>query len=210
MRPLAPDWYADPTRRHEHRYWDGSKWTEHVSDRGQSSTDPLPANPPLAGQQGSRLPLTAKSIGGVVTVDDTWVTIQRKGVLAKATQGWTKGEKRIPIMSITAVEFKKPGATNGYIRFTVPGVIERARTRGAFDASDENAVMFSRSALNAFSAIRDHVERVIAEGATPTPASPGPAMADVPDQLREFAKLRDEGILTAEEFEAQKAKLLER
>jgi hypothetical protein len=29
-------------------------------------------------------------------------------------------------------------------------------------------------------------------------------------QLREFAKLRDEGILTTEEFEAQKAKLLAR
>ena len=27
-------WRPDPTGRHEHRYWDGSTWTEHVSDGG--------------------------------------------------------------------------------------------------------------------------------------------------------------------------------
>ncbi len=31
-------WYADPTERHEQRYWNGSAWTESVSD-----TDPLEA-----------------------------------------------------------------------------------------------------------------------------------------------------------------------
>ncbi|HEY9556979.1 MAG TPA: DUF2510 domain-containing protein, partial [Acidimicrobiales bacterium] len=32
-------WQADPTGRHEHRYWDGSQWTEHVSNGGVASTD---------------------------------------------------------------------------------------------------------------------------------------------------------------------------
>lgn len=38
----APEfgWYPDPSRRHEQRYWDGTRWTEHVSDGGQQSTDP--------------------------------------------------------------------------------------------------------------------------------------------------------------------------
>jgi hypothetical protein len=35
-------WLADPTARHEHRYWDGVTWTEHVSDRGTTGADPLP------------------------------------------------------------------------------------------------------------------------------------------------------------------------
>jgi hypothetical protein len=35
----APAWYPDPTRRHEQRYWDGSRWTEHVSTRGQPTVD---------------------------------------------------------------------------------------------------------------------------------------------------------------------------
>lgn len=34
------DWYADPSGRHEQRYWDGSAWTHHVADRGQVSSDP--------------------------------------------------------------------------------------------------------------------------------------------------------------------------
>jgi uncharacterized protein HemX len=35
------DWGADPTGRHEYRYWDGSVWTEHVADQGTTSSDPL-------------------------------------------------------------------------------------------------------------------------------------------------------------------------
>jgi uncharacterized protein DUF2510 len=34
-------WFADPGRRHELRYWDGQRWTEHVSDRGTQGVDPL-------------------------------------------------------------------------------------------------------------------------------------------------------------------------
>jgi hypothetical protein len=37
---VPASWQADPTRRHELRYWDGTTWTEHVSDAGQQSTDP--------------------------------------------------------------------------------------------------------------------------------------------------------------------------
>ena len=224
--PSAPtaNWHPDPTGRHEHRYWDGSEWTEHVSDAGVVATDvlatttsaesaaevpaepePQRADPPATARPA--LPLTAKSIGGTVIVDDKWVTIQRKGALAKATHGFTKGEKRIPITSITAVEFKKPGATNGYIRFTVTGVLERARTKGVFDTSDENAVMFTTFALKEFAAIRDHVETAIARSTAPISAS-ARAVLDVAGQLRELAQLRDEGLLTTEEFEAQKAKLL--
>lgn len=34
-------WYPDPTQRHELRYYDGAAWTDHVSDQGATSTDPL-------------------------------------------------------------------------------------------------------------------------------------------------------------------------
>ena len=33
-------WHGDPSGRHELRYWDGSQWTENVSDGGTASTDP--------------------------------------------------------------------------------------------------------------------------------------------------------------------------
>ncbi len=45
----AANWYHDPARRHDHRYWNGTSWTEHVSNNGAASTDPLgaPQPPPL-------------------------------------------------------------------------------------------------------------------------------------------------------------------
>jgi hypothetical protein len=33
-------WFADPSRRHELRYWDGQRWTEQVADRGTQGVDP--------------------------------------------------------------------------------------------------------------------------------------------------------------------------
>ena len=46
----AASWQPDPTGQHELRYWDGTAWTEHVSDGGTQSTAPLDiaAAPPTA------------------------------------------------------------------------------------------------------------------------------------------------------------------
>lgn len=39
--PSVPaDWYKDPSGRYEYRYWDGTKWTEHVSRAGTVHKDP--------------------------------------------------------------------------------------------------------------------------------------------------------------------------
>src|SRR3954469_9404160 len=43
MSTTPAGWYADPTGRSEHRYWDGSRWTEHVSNRGLAGIDPIDA-----------------------------------------------------------------------------------------------------------------------------------------------------------------------
>lgn len=34
-----PSWHEDPSGRHELRWWDGTKWTEHVTDGGRPSID---------------------------------------------------------------------------------------------------------------------------------------------------------------------------
>ncbi len=45
----AAAWHPDPTGRHELRYWDGTQWSEHVSDGGVQSTSPLtPPEEPTA------------------------------------------------------------------------------------------------------------------------------------------------------------------
>jgi len=45
----AAAWHPDPTGRHELRYWDGTQWSEHVSDGGVQSVSPLtPPEEPTA------------------------------------------------------------------------------------------------------------------------------------------------------------------
>lgn len=40
-RVAPPAWLADPTGRHDHRFWDGTLWTDHVADAGVAATDPV-------------------------------------------------------------------------------------------------------------------------------------------------------------------------
>ena len=58
---MAADWYPDPTGRFDHRYWDGSAWTDYAARGGVQSQDPvaggasvgpLPAMPSPAGLGG--------------------------------------------------------------------------------------------------------------------------------------------------------------
>ena len=37
----AGRWAADPTGRHQYRWWDGASWTAHVSTNGTTAMDPI-------------------------------------------------------------------------------------------------------------------------------------------------------------------------
>ena len=52
MSSTPANWYPDTTGRHQLRYWDGTRWTEHVSDSGVAGVDPIDGPAPA---QGSRL-----------------------------------------------------------------------------------------------------------------------------------------------------------
>lgn len=56
MATLAPqNWYPDPTRRHELRYWDGYRWTSHVVTQQVQSVDPFYVLPPSGNQTAARV-----------------------------------------------------------------------------------------------------------------------------------------------------------
>lgn len=40
MTDNTPGWQPDPSGAHEHRYWDGTQWTDNVADAGVAGTDP--------------------------------------------------------------------------------------------------------------------------------------------------------------------------
>jgi hypothetical protein len=203
-------WKADPSGRHELRYHDGTTWTEHVADGGVTAQDPYdPADVATPPSSDLRLPYTAKGISGQVTVDEHFVTISRKGAKAKVSMGGTmRGEKRIPISSIQAVVLKRPGLQNGYIQFTIPGGIEASR-RVRDVARNDDTVIFSTFHTAEFEAVRAFIEqKIIERHAGPVVVAAPQAVPDLADQIRKLAALRDDGLLSPEEFEAQKAKLL--
>lgn len=39
MRSVEAGWYGDPSRKHQNRYWDGSRWTTAVVDQGNAAED---------------------------------------------------------------------------------------------------------------------------------------------------------------------------
>ncbi len=66
---VAAGWHSDPTGGHELRYWDGSSWTDHVSDQGAAATDPLsndgpPPPPPAPAPPPPPPPAPAAKTGG--------------------------------------------------------------------------------------------------------------------------------------------------
>jgi hypothetical protein len=151
--------------------------------------------------------IEAKGHNGQVSFDGVFVTITRSGFMARASVG--KGEKRIPLASVAAVQWKPAGAvTNGFIQFTVPGGNEKRSTFGhqTRDAvSDENSVLFTRKQMPQFEAFRAEIDRAIAAGHAP--AAPV-AAASGADEVGRLAELHRAGVLSDAEFTAAKAKAL--
>jgi hypothetical protein len=59
MSSTPASWQLDPTGRHQHRYWDGTAWTEHVADAGVAATDPPTMDTPVAPSESAPAPVAA-------------------------------------------------------------------------------------------------------------------------------------------------------
>jgi hypothetical protein len=59
-------WQPDPTGKHDHRWWDGERWTEHVADAGQASVDPLESEvpPPSGGTPSDAAGTSSSDVAG--------------------------------------------------------------------------------------------------------------------------------------------------
>ena len=149
--------------------------------------------------------LYAKGSNGVITIDGDWLTIDRKGF---GRAGHLQGDRRIPLASITAVQQQYARVfTDGFIRFTVAGSPE---LRGGLEIArrDENAVTYRRRQASGFNVIRAAVEQYIT--AHHAGARSGAGEPDIPEQIKKLDELRDQKLITDEEFEAKKAQLLDR
>lgn len=140
-----------------------------------------------------------------ITVDEYFVTIKRKGLMSTAIHGM-QGEKKIPIKSLTSIQFKKAGLTNGYIQFVYSGSHESKG--GLYDAvKDENSVVFTRGYTKDMTELKEYLEQKITENLAAPSGTVVNQTTDA-DELRKFKQLFDDGIITEEEFNAKKKQLL--
>lgn len=136
-----------------------------------------------------------------VTVENGFIKISRRGLTNRLNNGG--GDKNIRISSLSGVQVKKPGLTTGYIQFIFSGSKD---TSGVMDAvKDENSVLFSKKEYDLALKLRDHVEELLSHSSQPQVAA---SSASAADELLKLKQLLDAGVLTPEEFDAQKTKLL--
>jgi hypothetical protein len=215
-------WYPDPTRRHEQRYYDGNGWTEHIVDKGRQGTDD-PASKSRAGRAArfAATGLAGKAIAskrqpqlaapaaradadGVILVTtshdhgrNATVTlfadrIERVQERSLASLSRAKQDTEVtPIKAISSVQAKKDGLV--YTKVT------------CFASGNNVEFRVPHAQAGPF---KDAVMKLVLAPDTPSQAPTVAPTPDLADQLRKLASLRDDGILSADEFEAQKAKLL--
>jgi hypothetical protein len=162
--------------------------------------------------------IEAKGTDGHVSFDGTLVTIQRGG---GALRAWRTGtsSKSIPAWAIAGVELVPAGLGRGSIGFVVrPPEGTVVDPDAEPELLDEHTVAFSRSQQSAFEEVQRQVKAAAFAAASaaareertvpmrePVGAPASAAMRD----LRKLGELYQAGIVTPDEFERAKARLLD-
>jgi hypothetical protein len=101
MSSTPANWYPDPMARHQLRYWDGAKWTEHVSDNGTTAIDHLDGAGPVVtsttseqvqaqvqgeGWRGAGITASTVGGGGTIFTESVLVVNQKAKLLEVISQ----------------------------------------------------------------------------------------------------------------------------
>lgn len=141
-----------------------------------------------------------KGYNGNLILSDTGVIIKRgfKGFLFGGMK--LRGDKTIPYSSIVAVQLKKAWFTAGYIQLTLKGGSE-AKWWLFQSTMDENSINFYQGKNEIFKDAKEIIEKNIS-------GTMSNKNSDL-DELEKLAKLRDKWVLSQEEFDAKKKKILD-
>ncbi|MGW2560362.1 DUF4429 domain-containing protein [Streptomyces sp. NPDC001514] len=155
--------------------------------------------------------MEAKGDTGHISFDGTYVTITREGFRARHTLG--EGSKRIHVSEISAVRFKRGGLLKaGYVQIVRKGAEQPFSPPPT--AFDEDAVIYANQSSAPFESLAAAVEAAVAQYQVAQVApqvSSAPSAAPgllVADELVKLSGLLQQGLLTREEFDRPKARLL--
>lgn len=149
----------------------------------------------------------ANGAGAFLDVYDDCVVIRREGWRQRAVLG-SEGEKRFSYKDISAVHVHYPkkgftiAATTGYIQFTVAGANESWTAEQMI--YNPNAFVFGKADI--ISQV-ESAEKYI-KAALESVSKPKQTTTSVADEILKFKSLLEMGVISEEEFENQKAKLL--
>lgn len=233
-KTMAAGWMPDPSARHQLRYWDGSAWTDHVSDQGVTSSDPIarpstraeaPATPPTARPN---VPPPRRPTGtdpSVLTPGSAHATTGPSGLLLEVTSHEEGRNSKVRVFG-DRIEREKAKAMTSFSRARQDAEVIPLRSVSSVQAK-KDGVMYTKVTVFATGntivfRLRHEEAQQLKEAITRLLLAPPPAAAPVDvraapsaapvlskvEQLRELAQLRDEGILSAEEFDAEKGKIL--
>ncbi len=144
--------------------------------------------------------LFAKGIRGQLKLSGNTVSILRKGVWF----GPMSQDLEINIDAITAISFKAAGTfAQGSIKILWPGAQDDGYYGRYYKSCNPKTVMFVRSQMKEFVAIKEAIEKRMAE----REANAFKPESSANDLLK-FADLLSQKLITQAEFDTQKAKIL--
>jgi hypothetical protein len=159
-----------------------------------------------------------KGVNGKILVYEDGLIISRASFVGFMTQGGYTGERKFFFQDITAIEYKKPTFyANGYIKIVIPGTKDTDATVGFLGSSlssakDQNTVIL-RAWQSKTGVETDRIYNIImqklAEKKNTVAASIQEHEQSKVDELKKLGDLWMSGILTEEEFQREKTKILD-
>ena len=132
------------------------------------------------------------------------VLIRKRG-WANALASGLNGERVIRISSLTVVQMKPAGLLPGYILFSYAG--SKPFMGGIWQATqDPDAFVFNKDLNEQAADFKAKVEQAMRD--SKKSASSNNTSGTLTDELRKLAEFKNQGILSEQEFEAAKKKLL--
>jgi Short C-terminal domain len=148
----------------------------------------------------------AKGSTGEIWASPGGVVIRRHGVKALLRYG-NVAELRIPIEEVAAAQFKPAGIAPGWLRLAAHDESDpRFDTRSS--SRDPYMMEFSPQQQPAFERLRRLIEQYIADSQRYVPITNHPDSTDVAAQIKRLVQLREQGMLSEDEFNQQKRQLM--
>lgn len=231
-----PDWYSDPSNKHELRYWDGQQWTDDVSDTGVVSKDEFEVKPVTSSAEVTiAAPQAIQIKTEILEPGVIWQAISRS-LKTKATRGFSATKykltdeflffekaglrtnaQQVPIMNVIDIDVKQSMAQKaigtGDLRLQVQkadGSQEIVLIESIQDFREAQRILNETSKAARLQSQQRNSTRIHINANTEvaTSAATAPNQTSVADELTKLAGLRDAGVLTQEEFDKQKQLLL--